>query len=143
ECLSHNKVEAWQEFVRRFQPLISGVIRQVIRSYDDHSSGLVEQLTQDTFMKLCDEDCKRLRKVTLADDESLCRYLRVVARNVACDHFRADDAGKRGRSLYGGDLEVAERHQAAIFEKGLSATEKKLLLKEIDKFLRKITKGPS
>ena len=143
ECLKRNTVAAWQEFVRRFQPMISGAIGNIVRSHQDHSSGLVEQLTQDTFTKLCEGDCKRLRSVNLADEESLCRYLRVVARNVARDHFRAEDAAKRGRDMYGGDPETAEKTGVAKVERGLSFHESTVLLAEVEHCLRKVTKGPT
>ena len=52
-CTSEPSEGAWSEFVRRFQPLIVTVITRVVRRFGNVSSELVDDLTQDVFLKLC------------------------------------------------------------------------------------------
>jgi len=46
ECLREMTTEAWEEFVRRFQPLIAGVTARVARDFGDVVPGLVDDLTR-------------------------------------------------------------------------------------------------
>lgn len=141
ECLKGNQIEAWKEFVRRFQPLISGIIARIAREYQDHTTGLVDELTQDVFLKLCDKDSARLRRVKVSGDESLYAYLKVVAVNLARDYFRADRAKKRGPNSYGGGLEVADRQQGPPSLARMLSSEQGVLLKEVNECLDIVTGG--
>ena len=136
ECLKHNEVDAWREFVRRFQPVIAGAIWWIVRTTKNYCSGLVQQLTQDTFVKLCDDSCIRLRSVTLADDKALAAYLRVVARRLALDYCR-----NPANNINFDDPEAVDRFQMKRSSRGLLPSQRNVLLGEIDCFLNRITRG--
>ena len=87
-CLSSNKQELWQEFVRRTQPLIASVIMNTIRRWQQPAPSLVDDLIQDTFLKLFAQDRKALRGIKNEFEYTIVRYLKVVALNVTIDHFR-------------------------------------------------------
>jgi RNA polymerase sigma-70 factor, ECF subfamily len=87
-CLSSNKQELWQEFVRRTQPLIASVIMNTIRRWQQPAPSLVDDLIQDTFLKLFAQDRKALRGIKNEFEYTIVRYLKVVASNVTIDHFR-------------------------------------------------------
>lgn len=87
-CLSSNKQELWQEFVRRTQPLIASVIMNTIRRWQQPAPSLVDDLIQDTFLKLFAHDRKALRGIKNEFEYTIVRYLKVVASNVTIDHFR-------------------------------------------------------
>lgn len=141
ECLRGNTVDAWQEFVSRFQPLISNAIARVVRNYRDHSTGLIDELTQDVFLKLCANGGRRLKRISTVDDESLCAYFRVVAGNLARDHFRADHALKRGPGSCAGDLEAVDQHEPVRTPNRILSAEDTVLLKEVNGCLMKVTTG--
>jgi RNA polymerase sigma-70 factor (ECF subfamily) len=87
-CLSSDDQELWQKFVRRTQPLIANVIINTLRRWREPSPNLVDDLVQETFLKLFANDRKALRGIRNAYENTIFGYLKVVASNVTCDHFR-------------------------------------------------------
>ncbi len=87
-CLGSENQEQWREFVRRTQPLIASVIINTIRRWQQPTPSLVDDLIQDTFLKLFANDRKALRGIRNEHENTIFGYLRVVASNVVIDHFR-------------------------------------------------------
>jgi RNA polymerase sigma factor (sigma-70 family) len=87
-CLRSNDQAQWQEFVRRTQPLIANVIINTLRRWRDPAPSLVDDLVQETFLRLLANDCKALRSIRNEYENTIFGYLKVVASNVSCDHFR-------------------------------------------------------
>jgi RNA polymerase sigma factor (sigma-70 family) len=87
-CLSSDGQEHWREFVRRTQPLIASVIISTVRRWKEPASALVDDLIQDTYVKLFASDRKALRSIKNEYENTIFGYLRVVAANVVRDHFR-------------------------------------------------------
>ena len=105
-CLESEDEAAWSEFVRRFQPVIAGVIIKRVRRYVSPNPGLVDDLVQDTYLKLCANDFKALRRFDFRHENALFGFLKVIAINVAEDHFRRDENEKRGGGRTQVDLET-------------------------------------
>lgn len=88
-CLSSDNQEHWREFVQRTQPLIAGVIINTIRRWQNNPApALVDDLIQNTFLKLFANDRKALRSLRNEYENTIFGYVKVVASNVALDHFR-------------------------------------------------------
>jgi RNA polymerase sigma-70 factor (ECF subfamily) len=87
-CLSTDAEEHWREFVRRTQPLIASVIINTVRRWRQPAPSLVDDLIQDTYVKLFANDKKALRAIKNEHENTIFGYLKVVASNVARDHFR-------------------------------------------------------
>jgi len=87
-CLSSDDQAHWRDFVRRTQPLIASVIMNTIRRWQTPSPSLVDDLIQDTYIKLFANDRKALRSIKNEYENTIFGYLRVVASNVVWDHFR-------------------------------------------------------
>jgi RNA polymerase sigma factor (sigma-70 family) len=87
-CLGSEDQELWQEFVRRTQPLIANVTIRTIRRWHEPAPSLVDDLIQDTFVKLFANDRKALRSLKNEYENTIFGYLRVVAANVVHDRFR-------------------------------------------------------
>ena len=87
-CLGSGEQEQWQEFVRRTQPLIASVIMNTIRRWKEPAPSLVDDLIQDTYVKLFANDRKALRSIKNEYENTIFGYLKVVASNVVRDHFR-------------------------------------------------------
>jgi RNA polymerase sigma-70 factor (ECF subfamily) len=87
-CISSEDQELWREFVRRTQPLLASVIINTIRRWQEPSPSLVDDLIQDTFLKLFANDRKALRSIKNEYENTIFGYLKVVASNVVRDHFR-------------------------------------------------------
>jgi RNA polymerase sigma-70 factor (ECF subfamily) len=87
-CLSTDAEEHWREFVRRTQPLIASVIINTVRRWKQPAPSLVDDLIQNTYVKLFDNDKKALRAIKNEHENTIFGYLKVIASNVAKDHFR-------------------------------------------------------
>lgn len=95
ECLNSNTEAAWRLFVERFQPLISASVARVVRRYQMPNAPLVDDLSQETYLRLCKDDCRALRSFNARHDEAIFGYIKVIATTVALDHFRRNAAQKR------------------------------------------------
>lgn len=87
-CLGSGEQEQWREFVRRTQPLLASVIMNTIRRWKEPAPSLVDDLIQDTYVKLFANDGKALRSIKNEYENTIFGYLKVVASNVVRDHFR-------------------------------------------------------
>jgi RNA polymerase sigma factor (sigma-70 family) len=87
-CLQSGSEEAWKEFLRRFQPLIAGVVSRSIRRRTLPSRNLVDDLVQSTLRKLCENNCRAISTFRWLHENSFRGFLKVVAANMVQDHFR-------------------------------------------------------
>src|SRR5260221_3887112 len=93
-CLDSQDQAAWTEFVRRFQPLIAGVVTKCLFKRKRPKPDLIDDLVQETYLKLCANDFKALRNFTFRHDNAFFGFLKVVAANVVEDYFRGTDSKK-------------------------------------------------
>src|SRR5262249_42320021 len=87
-CLGSEDQGLWQQFVRRTQPLIANVIINTLRRWREPSPSLVDDLIQDTYIRLFANDCKPLRGIRNEHENAIFGYLKVTASNTTVDHFR-------------------------------------------------------
>jgi len=89
--------ELWFEFWHRFQPVIARTIRRRIARYTRWvDPDKVDNLVQETFLKILKDDYKALRKFEFRHENALPCLLKVMAANVAEDDIRQDNADKKG-----------------------------------------------
>src|SRR6476661_9399053 len=89
--------ELWVEFWHRFQPVIARTVRRRIARYTrwvDH--GWVDDLVQDTFLKICKDEFKILRNFEFRHENALHGFLKVMAARVAEDDIRKKNSDKEG-----------------------------------------------
>ena len=99
ECVGSHNEAAWAEFIRRFQPLIAKVVtRTARRSWPQTPSHLLDDLVQETYLKLCADECRQLRQFQSRHEDSIYGFLKVVAASVVLDHFKSELARKRDAS---------------------------------------------
>jgi len=99
ECVGSNNEAAWAEFIRRFQPLIAKVVGRTARRYWPQTpSHLIDDLIQETYLKLCSDECRQLRQFQSRHQDSIYGFLKVVAASVVLDHFKSELARKRDAS---------------------------------------------
>ncbi len=87
-CLGSENEELWHEFVRRTQPLIANVIINTLRRWREPSPSLVDDLIQETYLKLFANDRKALRGIRNEHENTIFGYLKVAASNTTVDYFR-------------------------------------------------------
>jgi RNA polymerase sigma factor (sigma-70 family) len=92
--------KAWREFYNRFDARIwlviyreckaMGIIKQATQSKQT-----IEDLVQEVYVKLADNDCKALKNFIGASENSIYTYLGIIAKNVVKNHFIKMKAQKR------------------------------------------------
>jgi RNA polymerase sigma-70 factor (ECF subfamily) len=82
----------WREFVRRTQPLIASVIINTVRRWKTPPPSLVDDLVQETYVKLFANDKTALRATRNEYENTIFGYLRVIASNVVRDQIELSDA---------------------------------------------------
>ena len=127
-CLETGSEAAWTAFVQRFQPVIASSVARVVRRYGPPSPALIDDLIQETYLRLCKDNCRSLRDFQARHDEAIFGYLKVIATSVALDHFRARTTQKRS-----GEVEDDGSH----IEKAASSStvEQSTLLNQLDERL--------
>lgn len=98
-CLESEQETLWTEFVRRSHPTIAGVIIKTIRRWGRPDPSLVDDMVQETYLRLCLNDFKALRHFVSRHENSVFGFLKVVASNAVQDHFRAVYSRKRGSGM--------------------------------------------
>jgi RNA polymerase sigma-70 factor, ECF subfamily len=127
-CLEAPSESAWEDFVRCFQQDIAATISYVVRSYRHSDLSLIDDLVQETYLRLCRNNAYLLRTVCSWESGAIRAYLKRTAESVARDHFRSATAQKRGG---GQGEEMLDLEPIA----GNASAEDLVLLAEIDRFL--------
>lgn len=133
-CVETGEPAAWEEFIQRSHPVISAVVLRAALRWGDPSR--IDDLVQETYLKLCANDARILREFEFRHEDALFAFLKVVAANVANDHFKLLNRVKRSagaRSEEPGGLDAIPATSPAD---ALSPTERDILLNEIDDLLR-------
>jgi RNA polymerase sigma-70 factor (ECF subfamily) len=94
-CLTTGDESAWLAFIARFQPLIASSVYRVARRYAVPNPALVDDLVQETYLRLCRDNCRNLRNFQAQHDEAIFGYIKVIAVSVALDYFRTRATLKR------------------------------------------------
>lgn len=145
KCADANDAQAWQELVRRFHPVIAAAVLRTARRWGEPPQQLLDDLIQDTYFKLCNDDCRLLRSFQPEHSNSIYGFLRVMAANVVHDHFKAEWAGKRGAGQK--TESISERVQsepgARATARGSSdAMDRQIRLRQVDEMLARVAAGP-
>ena len=130
-CLGTGAEDDWREFVRRTQPLIASVIINTVRRWKHPAPSLVDDLIQNTYVKLFDNDKKALRSIKNEYENAIFGFLKVVASNVVQDHFR-----KPGNKV--DEVEVSD----AVLPPGPDERERREFLDKKDEVQRILAKLP-
>jgi RNA polymerase sigma-70 factor, ECF subfamily len=143
ECAGSDNVQAWQEFVRRFQPLIAVVVLRTCRSWGSTSLSVVDDLVQETYLKLCGNKSRLLREFDWQHPDAIYGFVKVLAANVVHDHFKSQYSEKRGSGQVPTALD--QPAAAAVSDPTYSARaiERKVLLSQIERLIDQMTDGPT
>jgi RNA polymerase sigma-70 factor (ECF subfamily) len=95
ECLRANTEDAWTEFIRRLHPLVSGVIVKTAQRYLDLPFSTVEDLVQETYLRLCRDNRRPLREFQWKNDSAIFSFVKVVSASVTLDYFKRIGTEKR------------------------------------------------
>lgn len=140
-CAGSRNQAAWEEFLRRFHPVIATVVLRTARRWSEPSPQTVDDLVQETYLKLCGDNCRLLRSFKPRHPEAIYGFLKVVAASVVHDHYKAARAGKRGAGQ--GEEPIDEvrftfRHSPT---EALDPMERRILLMQIEEALSRFADG--
>lgn len=135
-CTESGDEDAWREFVNRFQRPIALAVLRTARMWEVHSAAVIDDLVQETFLRLCADDRRLLRNFVPREPDSIVAYLKVLAANVAHDKLRNEKALKRGGAFLRRDVEPEELEGFFLSSHGADAIDHSLRRGEIDRLLR-------
>ena len=113
ELCFHGDVAAWEEFMSRYHRLIAGVVFRTAQKWGEASHVTIDDLIQDTYLKLCADDYRLLRAYDPKHPDAIFGYLKVVTANVVHDRFKALRSEKRGGAQILEDLTTLENRSDA------------------------------
>jgi RNA polymerase sigma-70 factor (ECF subfamily) len=134
-CSVSGETGAWEEFVRRFHRLIATVVLRTARALGNSSIEIVDDLIQETYLKLCADDFRILKNFEETHPDAFLGYVKVIAANVVRDSFKSVSAKKRGQNQvqqFGEPLDAIALDDEG---EGPKFIERALLIQEIDRHL--------
>jgi RNA polymerase sigma-70 factor (ECF subfamily) len=139
-CAHMGQAPAWEEFIRRFNPLIARVVVRTARRWSNCSRSVLDDLVQDTYLKLCSDNCRLLRTFESRQPEAIYSYLKAVTANVVHDHFKATRAAKRWAGETAKDIDTVGSNSTDATRstpQNQTLVERAILMREIDGHLLK------
>ena len=144
-CAGSKDEWAWSELIRRFHGVIAATVLRTARQWSEPSRSQLDDLIQDTYLKLCENDCRLLRSFQPRHQDSIYGFLKVVAANVVHDHFKGALAAKRGAvqtiAIEERGTEPATIEVKTTVPDTFEAISQRVQLDHIDKILRQVTAG--
>jgi RNA polymerase sigma-70 factor (ECF subfamily) len=134
-CATSKETGAWQEFVHRIQPVIARTAIRTARSWTEPSRSLIDDLVQETFLKLCVDQYRILRNFREQHEGSFLAFITVITANAVRDHFKADDAAKRGSGVAPRSLDVQDANEPT--SANISDPADAVLVSQIEEWLSK------
>jgi RNA polymerase sigma-70 factor (ECF subfamily) len=142
-CLASQDQALWLEFVRRFRPVISRAVLKTLRHYwPSPDPALVDDLIQDTFLKLCVNNFRALREFNYTHENALFGFLKTVASNVVQDHIRTTESQKRPSPRKQEDIEKVSA-VVATPTSFADDTHRRILISEIKTCLEQQAQEPN
>ena len=136
EACTGGDADAWQEFIRRFHTIIAITAARVARRWGDAAPHTVDDLIQETYLKLCANRGRVLQQYRFEHENAIFGFLKIITENVANDYFKGLHAGKRGGNTVREPLDGSEVHGDTDRSGGLADPERALLLDRVDTCLR-------
>jgi RNA polymerase sigma factor (sigma-70 family) len=135
-CRDTGAAAAWDEFVLRTQRLIAGTIWNTIRRWGVSESVVIEDLVQETYLKISANQAASLRAFESQHPNAILGYLKAAAVSVTHDYCKGKMASKRGAGMK--PREVTELNPPASEQsaEGAAAIEYHVLTGQIDKLLQ-------
>ena len=122
---------AWGEFVTRYGELIERTAFRIAQRRSNPTRGLLDDLVQECFLKLCADNGRVLRAFRSSHPGSEFGYLKVVTAHSVIDYFR-----RRGFKK----AEVSLTDAPELETEGRDAN-RRLILREVEECLDDIAKG--
>jgi RNA polymerase sigma factor (sigma-70 family) len=140
-CLASQDPDLWLEFESRFEPLIARVVMKSLRRWMDPDPATIEDLVQDTFLKLLANNFRALRDFEYEHENSLYGFLKTVASHVVQDYVRSTYSQKRGSGREEEDLETVSA--TTPDRSSHDDVHQRIAIDEINRCLERLLDGPN
>jgi RNA polymerase sigma-70 factor, ECF subfamily len=140
-CAQSNDASAWNDLVSRLHKPISLSICRTACLWGVAPQSVIEDLIQETFVKLCANRCEPLLEFAERHPEAILGYVKTIAVNLTHDYFKSRYSQKRGSGSTSHMVEGMESSLAGN-ETGPEAIERKVLLRQIKECLEICSEGP-
>lgn len=135
-CARSAEAAEWEELLRRCVPVATTIAARVARMWmGSVTPSLVDDIVQEVFLKLCDQERRILRDFVPRGEDSFFGLLRVVTASVANDFFRRRHSEKRGGKVVTVELEGQPAGAMAAQQNG-AELQRAVLFSELDSKLR-------
>jgi RNA polymerase sigma-70 factor (ECF subfamily) len=136
-CAHSTDAAEWEEFLRRCTPLTSLVALRICRQWmNPPSPSTVEDIVQEVFLKLCEQERRILRNFEPRGEDSFLGLLRIVSASVATDYFRRLFSVKRGGNVQTTPLVEETPLPSASSVRQTAQMHRTVLLSQLDQKLR-------
>ncbi len=137
-CAQEKNAASWEEFIRRFNPVIARSVLRVAIRHCAPDNSLIDDLVQETYLRICSNECKLLRTFIARSPESTFGFLKVVAASVAQDYFKSRFAEKRAPEATAISVEETTAPAPKGPQNVLNRAERAVLVDQIDRKLRAV-----
>lgn len=134
ECLTSSDLDIWNTLIRQILPLVGGVVARSASRWDRITPELVEDLTQEAFLKLCKDEFAVLRGVRGRPEPIMIGFIKVTIANLVHDHFRMEYSEKRRPKA--GFLSSDHLEETVGGSSAVDALQRGILLDQVDKILK-------
>lgn len=135
-CGEDGDAEQWREFISRFHRLIAATVKRSVRAWPNITAEIMQELTQEVYLKLCD----RHRGVLLKFDQgSVEAYLTRVTANAVLDLLRARHTIRRNESFVRNIMETGDLPGRSDSEGSPGRLYRNVLVREIDDHFKAVT----
>jgi RNA polymerase sigma-70 factor (ECF subfamily) len=121
--------------------VIAAAVLRTARHWGEPSRPQLDDLIQDTYLKLCENDGRLLRSFQPRYEDSIYGFLKVVAANVVHDHFKSALAAKRGAGQTEAITAPVQIDPKMAGADSFNAVSQRIQLEKVDKILRQVTAG--
>jgi len=121
--------------------VIAAAVLRTARRWGEPSRSQLDDLIQDTYLKLCENNSRLLRSFQPRREDSIYGFVKVVAANVVHDHFKSALAAKRGAGQTEALRDPVQMDPKTPASDSFDVIGQRLQLAEIDKILTQLTVG--
>jgi RNA polymerase sigma-70 factor (ECF subfamily) len=112
-------------------------VLRIARRWGDASPQLVDDLVQETYLKLCENNFHLLRTFQFRHDEAIFGYIKVLTSNLVHDHFKCARSQKRGGTVESTSPDsIDAAPDPTSTRSGAGSAEQNIFIREVDACLR-------
>lgn len=128
--------------MERFHQQITTAVYRAARRWHDLTPAILEELVQETYLKLCDPTRGILSKFVPRHPGSGAGFVCVVATNLVNDHFKSVHTQKHGDGMLEPLTNEEEPTSPTDRQGSVTDVERDVLLGQIDRYLDIAASGP-